>query len=87
MKVLLTAINSKYIHSSLAVHSIKAAYDFYCRKVGESFGDVSVCEFTINDNYSSVLYHITSKNPDAVCFSVYLWNVNFISALCIYRGK
>ena len=80
--ILLCALNSKYIHSSLAVHSIKAAYDFYCRKVGENFGDVSVCEFTINDNYSSVLYHITSKNPDAVCFSVYLWNVNFISALC-----
>lgn len=85
-EILLCALNSKFIHSSLAAHSIKAAYDYYSKTLPNSEQDslpkLSVCEFTINDSHQSVLYHITSKQPDAVCFSVYLWNVRFISALC-----
>ena len=85
-EILLCALNSKFIHSSLAAHSIKAAYDYYTKTLPNSEQDslpkLSVCEFTINDSHQSVLYHITSKQPDAVCFSVYLWNVRFISALC-----
>ena len=81
-EILLCALNSKFIHSSLAVHSIKSAYDFYCRTTGENYGNVSVCEFTINDSMQSVLYSITSRKPDVVCFSVYLWNINQISSLC-----
>lgn len=81
-EILLCALNSKFIHSSLAVHSIKSAYEFYCRTTGENYGNVSLCEFTINDSLQSILYAITSRKPDAVCFSVYLWNVNQISALC-----
>lgn len=81
-QILLCALNSKYIHSSLAVHSLKTAYDFYCRKYGQNFGSVTVCEFTINDSHQSILHRIISKKPDIVCFSVYLWNINFVSALC-----
>lgn len=80
--ILLCALNSKFIHSSLAVHSIKAAYDYFCIKTGEKPGNVIPCEFTINDSYQSVLYQIISRQPDAVCFSVYLWNAGFISSLC-----
>ncbi len=81
-EILLCALNSKFIHSSLAVHSIKSAYEFYCRTTGKNYGNVSVCEFTINDSMQSVLYSITSRKPDVVCFSVYLWNINQISSLC-----
>ena len=30
--ILLVALNSKFIHSNLAVHSIATAYDNYCNK-------------------------------------------------------
>lgn len=85
-KILLCAINSKYIHSSLAVHSIKAAFDFYVDKYGldtsSIFPAVIVNEFTINDSYQSVLFKIIEENPDIFSFSVYLWNIEYISKLC-----
>lgn len=88
-KVLLCALNSKFIHSCLAIHSIKATYNYYVQQakyystnINFSFPDIEVFEFTINDSYQSVLYKITSENPDVICFSVYLWNVEFISKLC-----
>ena len=43
MKILLTAINAKYIHSNLAVYSLQA----YARKYQEHIG---LAEFTINQN-------------------------------------
>lgn len=85
-KILLCAINSKYIHSSLAVHSIKAAFDFYVQKCSQDnssiFPTVIVNEFTINDSYQSVLFKIIEENPDIFSFSVYLWNIEYISKLC-----
>lgn len=85
-KILLCALNSKYIHSSLAVHSIKAAFDFYADKYRYSssldFPAVIIHEFTINDSYQSVLYKIIEENPDIFSFSVYLWNIEYISKLC-----
>ena len=85
-KILLCALNSKFIHSSLAVHSIKTAYDFYCQSIlhceSNAMPELSACEFTINDSHPSVLYKITAEHPDIVAFSVYLWNASFISALC-----
>ena len=43
MKVLLAAVNAKYIHSNLAVHSLKA----YARTYTE---EIEVAEYTINQN-------------------------------------
>ena len=42
MKVLLTAINSKYIHSNLAVYCLKA----YAKKYMDN---IEIMEFTINN--------------------------------------
>lgn len=41
MRILLTAVNAKYIHSNLAVYSLKA----YAGRYGE---DIGLAEFTIN---------------------------------------
>lgn len=44
MKILLTAINAKYIHSNLAVYSLKASS-------GRYRDDVEIAEYTINNLY------------------------------------
>ena len=44
MKVLLAAVNAKYIHSNLAVHSLKA----YARTYTE---EIEVAEYTINQPF------------------------------------
>ena len=48
MKVLLAAVNAKYIHSNLAVHSLKA----YARTYTE---EIEVAEYTINQTVDQIL--------------------------------
>ena len=74
MKVLLTAVNSKYIHSNLAVRYLKSfTKDMdYCAEIKE---------FSINDREERILEEIIREEPDVVAFSTYIWNVEMISRL------
>ena len=74
MKILLTAVNAKYIHSNLAVYSLKA----YAERQGTP---VSLLEFTINQQPDEILGEIYRLRPDVVAFSVYIWNVSLIRVL------
>lgn len=77
-KVLLCALNSKFIHSCLAVHSLKKfAVSKGCNKE-----KIIIKEFTINDNIDFILDGIFSEKPEVVAFSVYIWNVEYVSRLC-----
>lgn len=80
--VLLVALNSKFIHSNLAVHSIATAYDNYRNKYKVDLPKVFVNEFSINDTEDSIISEIFSKIPDVVAFSVYIWNCDFVHKLC-----
>lgn len=66
MKVLLVAVNAKYIHTSLSVRTLKA--------YAES-DDVEFAEYTINERASDILRDIYLRKCDAVLFSCYIWNV------------
>lgn len=74
MRVLLTAVNAKYIHTSLSVRTLYHYIEFY----GESEADTKFCEFTINENKYDVMRAIYAMQPDAVLFSCYIWNIGFI---------
>ena len=68
MKVLLTTLNSKFIHSSLALRYLRA----YC---GDKPWDLALREFTINDSIHTVMGEIYKEAPDIVAFSCYIWNI------------
>lgn len=72
MKVLLTALNSKYIHSNLAVRYLKAIAQDLDYKA-------NIREFSINDREERILKEIIEEKPDVVAFSTYIWNVEMIS--------
>ena len=74
MKILLVAINAKYIHSNPAVYSLKAC-------TGEYESHVDIVEFTINQQPSFILREIYKKNPDVIAFSCYIWNYNLIDSI------
>lgn len=74
MKILLTALNSKFIHSNLAVRYLKA----YTRGLPY---DCVIREFTINDRKEKILEEIIVEEPDIVAFSCYIWNIEYIEAL------
>lgn len=71
MNILLVAINAKYIHSNLAVYSLKAC----AKKFGESVG---LAEYTINNKKDYILEEIYKKRPDVLCFSCYIWNIEYV---------
>lgn len=71
MKVLLVAINAKYIHSNLAVYSLKA----YAKKYGKTNHQIKIKEYTINQYPEDILADIYNEKADAVGFSCYIWNI------------
>lgn len=72
MKILLTAINAKYIHSNPAVYSLRAY-------VGKELREqIEIAEYTINNQPGEILADIYVKKPDVIAFSCYIWNWNMI---------
>lgn len=74
MKIFLTAINAKYIHSNLAVYSLKAY-------TGEYEKYVAIGEYTINNRVDDILEQIYKEKPDVLCFSCYIWNMDYVEEL------
>ena len=74
MKILLTTLNSKYVHSNLALKYL------YTVVAGE-YSDIEVREFTINNNPDLVYSELVRANYDMVCFSCYIWNIEHIKIL------
>lgn len=71
MKILLTAVNAKYIHSNLAIYSLRAYAEQYKEHI-------ELAEFTINNYVDDILMGIYEKKPDIIAFSCYIWNINLI---------
>jgi len=80
MRTLLVAINSKYIHSNLAVYSLKA-YSEHCGM------DICIEEFTINQYTNFICKEIYKKKPDIVAFSCYIWNIDFVYEVSLELKK
>ena len=80
MRILLTAINAKYIHSNLAVYNLKAVTDKY--------GDqIEIAEYTINQQPDEILADIYKKQPDVIAFSTYIWNRRMVGELITELSK
>lgn len=74
MKVLLVAINAKYIHSNLAVYSLK--------KYSEEYSDnIEIAEYTINQQIEFIIRDIYKRKADVVAFSCYIWNIEYVTAI------
>lgn len=80
MKFLLAALNAKYIHSNLAIYSLRA----YCPEFKEN---TELAEYTINDDPWHILGDIFRRGPDALAFSCYIWNIREVELLLDELGK
>lgn len=74
MKIILTAVNAKYIHSNLAVYTLQASAE----KAGV-FPEIR--EFTINQSKDSILRSLFLAHADVVCVSCYIWNISMVEDL------
>lgn len=74
MKVLLTAVNAKYIHSSLAVRYLyKNCSDLDC--------DMKILEVSINNHLIDIANQIFDEEPDILAISCYIWNIELVKQL------
>lgn len=79
-RILLAAVNAKYIHSNLAVYSLRA----YARKQGIL---TDLAEYTINQPQDEIMKDIFRYRPDVLCFSCYIWNISFVRELIYDLSK
>lgn len=74
MRLLLTTLNAKYIHTNLALHSLRAA----TLAMGKS---IDLMEFTINNEDDLIFSELLRGDYDLICFSCYIWNIERTLAL------
>lgn len=74
MRVLLVALNAKYVHTNLALRYLQAG-------VKQRFPDVVLREYTINDSLRRIIGEIYEAKADVVGFSCYIWNIQEVKTL------
>lgn len=67
MKVILSTLNAKYIHTSLAIRCLKA--------YSEKDFDIELAEYTIKDPVMNIVSDLFQRQPDVIGFSCYIWNI------------
>lgn len=80
MKILLCALNAKYIHSNPAIYILKA-----CAGAGQEA--VELAEYTINQLPDQILADIYGRQPDVIAFSCYIWNYRMVRDLLMELPK
>lgn len=75
MKFLLVAIHAKYIHTGLAVYSLRSYAGKGLRE------HIEVAEYTINQQADRILADIYRRKPDVIGFSCYIWNFSMVKRL------
>ena len=72
---LLVSINAKFIHSNLAIRSIKAYTQLHLPV------EVNLAEFTINQPLDMIMRELYKLNPTIIGFSCYIWNYEYVKQL------
>lgn len=68
MKTILTTLNAKYIHTSLALRWLYVA--------NKDRFDISFKEYVIKEDVERIADELLASNPNIIGISVYIWNVD-----------
>ncbi|NME35357.1 B12-binding domain-containing radical SAM protein [Fusobacterium sp. FSA-380-WT-3A] len=72
MKNILVGINSKYVHTNLAIRYLKKYVE------QNSNEKIKIYESSINNNIQKIIRDIIEEKPENIFFSVYIWNVEMV---------
>ncbi len=78
MKVIISCLNSKYVHASLSPWCLLAGV----REFSKNEYETLVLESTINGDIEVFANKIISEKPDVVAFSCYIWNITQTLEIC-----
>ncbi len=68
MKVVLSTLNAKYIHSSLALRDLAA----FCQAPGRN---ITIREYTVNNSLLEILSDLFSFHANVIGLACYIWNI------------
>lgn len=74
MKVILSTLNSKFIHSCLAIR--------YLQGYVEDLIHIDIKEYTINQNIDFIASDLYKLEPEIIGFSTYIWNLTETLKIC-----
>ncbi len=73
-KIILTTLNSRFTHTSIALRYLYA-------NLKELQDDAMILEFSINDAVQSITEKLLAHRPEIIGIGVYIWNVSEVSEL------
>ena len=82
MKILLTTLNARYVHTNIAIRYLKNSI----KDMDDSI-DIEIREFTINQSKEYILREIYKLQPDIIGFSCYIWNMEMINHITMLLKK
>lgn len=74
-------LNSKYIHSNLAIHSISKYIKHHAKNLTLDQNQLIIKEYTINQSQDDVLREMIEINADVIVCSSYIWNIEALVIL------
>ena len=74
MRILLVALNAKYVHTSLALRYLR-------NEISAVYPDALLREYSINDRLDRIAGELYEAKADVIGFSCYIWNLKEIVAL------
>ena len=74
MKIILTTLNSRFTHTSIALRYLYA-------NLKELQDDTKILEFSINDAIQAIAEKILREKPEIIGIGVYIWNVTEVREL------
>jgi len=75
VNIVIVAINAKFIHTSLAAHSLLAYLD------NEEKKHIQLREFTVNQSENLIVSELFAMRPNVLAFSCYIWNISLVRSL------
>ncbi|MBR3975925.1 MAG: DUF4080 domain-containing protein [Clostridia bacterium] len=78
MKIIISCLNSKFVHASLSPWCLLAGLRKFCAVQHKAI----VMENTINGDMLSFAQKITDEKPDVLAFSCYIWNITKTLEVC-----
>ena len=78
VKILLVAINAKYVQTNLAVRLLKAYAARHAAAVRDGSASVEIGEWNVNQPLGAIVRGIYATGADAILFSTYAWNRDMV---------
>ena len=79
MRYRLVALNCRYTHSCPAIFYVREA--LIAHGAVADFNDIELLQLTINDPYYQTLLKVSENRADALFFSAYIWNGEYLRRL------